>query len=69
MCIRDLRDRKVYKMEELKRCIREASRFLDKVAGVLDPEGGALSEGPGLYAELLPGLGRGLVDCLTSADP
>mgnify|MGYP000854130600 CR=1 FL=1 len=39
MCIRDLRDRKVYKMEELKRCIREASRFLDKVAGVLDPDG------------------------------
>lgn len=38
-------------------------------AGVLDPEGGALSEGPGLYAELLRGLGRGLVDCLTSADP
>ncbi len=39
MCIRDLHDRKVYKMEELKRCIREASRFLDKVAGVLDPDG------------------------------
>ncbi len=26
-------------MEELKRCIREASLFLDKVAGVLDPDG------------------------------
>lgn len=26
-------------MEEVKRCIREAARFLDKVAGVLDPDG------------------------------
>ena len=26
-------------MEEIKRCIREAARFLDKVAGVLDPDG------------------------------
>jgi carbohydrate diacid regulator len=26
-------------MEELKSCIREAARFLDKVAGVLDPDG------------------------------
>ena len=33
-------------------------------AGVLDPEGGALAEGPGLYAELLRGLASGLVDCL-----
>ncbi len=26
-------------MEELKKCIREAARFLDKVAGVLDADG------------------------------
>ncbi|MBE0578107.1 zinc ABC transporter substrate-binding protein [Devosia sp.] len=33
-------------------------------AGVLDPEGGALAEGPGLYADLLRGLATSLVDCL-----
>jgi zinc transport system substrate-binding protein len=33
-------------------------------AGVLDPEGGALSEGPDLYPELLRGLAHSLVDCL-----
>ncbi len=33
-------------------------------AGVLDPEGSALTEGPDLYANLLRGLASGLVDCL-----
>jgi zinc transport system substrate-binding protein len=33
-------------------------------AGVLDPEGGALTEGPDLYANLLRGLAASLVDCL-----
>lgn len=33
-------------------------------SGVLDPEGGALTEGAGLYAELLRGLVTSLVDCL-----
>lgn len=33
-------------------------------AGVLDPEGGALTEGPNLYPELLRGLATSLVDCL-----
>jgi zinc transport system substrate-binding protein len=33
-------------------------------SGVLDPEGGALAEGPGLYAELLRGLATSLVECL-----
>jgi zinc transport system substrate-binding protein len=33
-------------------------------AGVLDPEGGALAEGPDLYAELLRGLATSLADCL-----
>lgn len=33
-------------------------------SGTLDPEGGALAEGPGLYADLLRGLATGLVDCL-----
>lgn len=33
-------------------------------AGVLDPEGGALAEGPTLYPELLRGLAASLVDCL-----
>ncbi|QQR35875.1 zinc ABC transporter substrate-binding protein [Devosia oryziradicis] len=33
-------------------------------AGVLDPEGGALAEGPELYPELLRGLAKSLVDCL-----
>lgn len=32
--------------------------------GVLDPEGGALEEGPGLYPNLLRGLAHNLVDCL-----
>ena len=33
-------------------------------AGVLDPEGGALAEGPNLYPTLLRGLATSLVDCL-----
>lgn len=33
-------------------------------AGVLDPEGGALAEGQGLYADLLRGLATSLVACL-----
>jgi zinc transport system substrate-binding protein len=33
-------------------------------SGVLDPEGGALAEGPDLYATLLRGLSASLVDCL-----
>ena len=33
-------------------------------SGVLDPEGGALTEGPNLYPELLRGLAASLVDCL-----
>lgn len=33
-------------------------------AGVLDPEGGALTEGPDLYPTLLRGLATSLVDCL-----
>jgi zinc transport system substrate-binding protein len=33
-------------------------------AGVLDPEGGALTEGVDLYPELLRGLASSLVDCL-----
>ncbi len=33
-------------------------------ASVLDPEGGALTEGPDLYPELLRGLAASLVDCL-----
>ena len=33
-------------------------------AGVLDPEGGALDQGPELYSELLRGLATSLVDCL-----
>ncbi|PXA97443.1 zinc ABC transporter substrate-binding protein [Nostoc sp. 3335mG] len=34
-------------------------------AGVLDPEGSALPEGPELYGELLRGIAAGLTDCLT----
>ena len=33
-------------------------------AGVLDPEGAALTEGPDLYPQLLRNLAAGLVDCL-----
>jgi len=33
-------------------------------AGVLDPEGSALPEGPDLYPDLLRGLATGLVECL-----
>jgi zinc transport system substrate-binding protein len=33
-------------------------------SGVLDPEGGALTEGPTLYSDLLRGLAASLVDCL-----
>jgi zinc transport system substrate-binding protein len=32
--------------------------------GTLDPEGAGLSEGPGLYDELLTGLARSIADCL-----
>ena len=32
--------------------------------GTLDPEGAGLTEGPGLYAELLTGLARSIADCL-----
>ena len=38
-------------------------------AGTLDPEGSTLTEGPGLYAELIGGLADGLVDCLSAAAP
>ena len=33
-------------------------------AGVLDPEGASLTEGPDLYHQLLRGIATGLVDCL-----
>ncbi|MNL54923.1 High-affinity zinc uptake system protein ZnuA precursor [compost metagenome] len=33
-------------------------------AGVLDPEGSALTEGPALYGDLLRSIAAGLVDCL-----
>ena len=33
-------------------------------SGVLDPEGGSLTEGPHLYAELIQGLADALSDCL-----
>ena len=33
-------------------------------AGVLDPEGASLTEGPDLYHQLLQGIATGLVDCL-----
>jgi zinc transport system substrate-binding protein len=33
-------------------------------AGVLDPEGSALAEGPALYGNLLRGIADGLLDCL-----
>ena len=35
----ELRIRKVYLMDELKKCIEEAAGFLDKTAGILDPDG------------------------------
>jgi zinc transport system substrate-binding protein len=35
-------------------------------SGTLDPEGAGLSEGPGLYRELLLGLSDGLLDCLAT---
>lgn len=34
-------------------------------SGVLDPEGGALTEGPALYGELLHAMATSLVDCLS----
>lgn len=37
--------------------------------GVLDPEGAALEEGPGLYAKLLTGLADSLSTCLSAAGP
>jgi zinc transport system substrate-binding protein len=33
--------------------------------GTLDPEGAGLTEGPGLYAELLTGIARSIADCLS----
>lgn len=33
-------------------------------AGILDPEGATLTEGPDLYPELLRGLAAGLIDCI-----
>jgi zinc transport system substrate-binding protein len=44
--------------------VRTVVEGTDAKAGVLDPEGSALSEGPGLYADLLRGLAANLVDCL-----
>lgn len=35
-------------------------------AGTLDPEGAGLTEGPGLYRELLTGLAANLLDCLAA---
>jgi zinc transport system substrate-binding protein len=36
--------------------------------GTLDPEGGGLTEGPGLYEELLRGLAGEIVRCLSASD-
>ena len=38
-------------------------------AGTLDPEGGALEEGPELYPTLIRNLATALVDCLSAAAP
>ena len=37
----------------------------DAKAGTLDPEGGALEAGPGLYPELMRNLAKSLTDCLS----
>ena len=44
--------------------VRTVVEGTEAKAGVLDPEGSALPEGPGLYADLLRGIAAGLVDCL-----
>lgn len=46
--------------------VRTVVEGTEAKAGVLDPEGSALPEGPGLYADLLRGIAAGLVDCLSS---
>lgn len=44
--------------------VRTVVEGTEAKAGILDPEGSALPEGPGLYADLLRGIAAGLVDCL-----
>ncbi len=44
--------------------VRTIVEGTDAKAGVLDPEGASLTEGPDLYPELLRGLATSLVDCL-----
>lgn len=44
--------------------VRTVVEGTEAKAGILDPEGSALPEGPGLYADLLRGIAGGLVDCL-----
>lgn len=44
--------------------IRTIVEGTDARAGVLDPEGASLTEGPDLYPELLRGLATSLADCL-----
>ncbi|MBV2184162.1 MAG: zinc ABC transporter substrate-binding protein [Rhizobium sp.] len=39
----------------------------DAQAGTLDPEGGALEAGPGLYPELMRNLAKSLTDCLSQS--
>lgn len=39
----------------------------DAKAGTLDPEGGALETGPGLYPELMRNLAKSLTDCLSQS--
>lgn len=46
--------------------VRTIVEGTDAKTGVLDPEGSALAEGPGLYGDLLRGIAKGLVDCLGS---
>ena len=46
--------------------VRTVVEGTDAKTGVLDPEGSALAEGPGLYGDLLRGIAKGLVDCLGS---
>lgn len=38
-------------------------------SGVLDPEGGSLEEGPGLYPALIRNLATAVADCLTATGP
>jgi len=44
--------------------IRAITESTEAKSGVLDPEGGALTEGVDLYPQLLRGLAASLVDCL-----